>query len=87
MQVLLGAGKGLHVKAQRFQGSFGGFRCILFRLQQLSVALLLSGQPPLQLCNSILKRGSRGSRQLLRFFALLFQPSGEAPGCNEGFKG
>jgi hypothetical protein len=61
VQVLLGAGKGLHVKAQRFQGSFGGFRCVFFRLQQLSVVLLLSGQPTLQLCHPILKRGSCGS--------------------------
>jgi hypothetical protein len=55
VQVLLGAGKGLHVKAQLFQGSFRGFRCVFFRLQQLSVALLLSGQPPLQLRHPILK--------------------------------
>jgi hypothetical protein len=61
MQVLFGAGKGLHVKAQRYQGSFGGFRCVFFRLQQLSVALLLSGQPPLQLRHPTLQQGSCGS--------------------------
>jgi hypothetical protein len=61
VQVLLGAGKGLHVKAQRFQGNFGGFRYIFFRLQHLLVALLLSGQPPLQLRHPIVKRGSHGS--------------------------
>jgi hypothetical protein len=32
VQVLLGVAQGLHIEAQRFKGSFGGFRCILFLL-------------------------------------------------------
>jgi hypothetical protein len=55
VQVLFGAGKGLHVKAQHFQGSFGGSHYIFFHLQKLSVALLLSGQSPLQLRHPILQ--------------------------------
>jgi hypothetical protein len=48
---------------------------------------LLGSQPPLQLRHTVLKRGIRGSRQLLRLSAFLFQPSGEAPRCDEGFQG
>jgi hypothetical protein len=55
LQVLLGAGQGLHVAAKCFKGSFGGFRCVFLRLQQLSVPLLRGSQSPLQLRHSILK--------------------------------
>jgi hypothetical protein len=78
MQVLFGLAQDLHFMAQRFKGSFGGLRCLFFLLLQPPGALLFGSKPPFQFRHTVLKRGIRGGRLLLRISALLVQPSGEA---------
>jgi hypothetical protein len=78
MQVLYGAAQDLHFMLQCLKGGFGGLLYLLFLLLQPPGALLFGNKPPFQFCRTVLKRGIRGDRLLLRLSALLVQPSGEA---------